>query len=54
MRLCHMTVVDPKKIENTIWSKIDEKKVKLDLDFLEKAFSKNAKPAPPKEIKEEK
>jgi len=40
MKPCNITTIDPSKMEKSIWSKIDDSKVKLDLDFLEKEFSK--------------
>ena len=39
------------ELKNTIWSSIDDNKVKLDMDFLESAFARNQVPAPQVEKK---
>jgi len=38
MKACNITTIDASNLEKTIWKSIDDKTVKLDIDFLELAF----------------
>jgi hypothetical protein len=41
MKNININLIDARKIKATIWEKIDDSKVKLDIDLLEREFGKD-------------
>jgi hypothetical protein len=35
MKKCNINLIDPLKMENSIWSKVDDSKEKLDYNFID-------------------